>query len=465
VESQTAEPEGNHANDPVELLNIRVDDIEFGTRARKNYKDLAMLADDFRKRGIIQPLAVKRQPADAAKPFFLLAGGRRFSAAAFAQLQFVPCRVYQDNLSPLDIREIELMENVQRSDLTWPEEVWLTEEIHRLQVEKFGAAVGPSEGHSASDTAKILQVSPMSVSRDRALAAGLEKYGDKLKTQAKTKSEALRTLKRLDRQDADKKITKKFEEKVALEGDDVWKRKLINGYTVGDFFEGVSFVPEKSVYLVEIDPPYGIDLLDIKRGAERMEDKYEEVEESDYSDFLTRVFSECHRVMLPSSWILTWCGWQWYPTVVSLLEKQGFNVRKSPAIWYKTKFAGQTHQPELNLASGYELLVYASKGNAIIARPGHLNVYPYPTVYTEDKAHGTERPVELMTDIIKTFSGGNQTIMSPFLGSGNTLLAVSNCSCSGFGWDLHGAEYRPTFVRRVTEGKLREYKSYRKDAL
>jgi len=460
VETPSLNSTPDLANAPVELLNVSVSDIEFGDRARKNYKDLALLAEDFRKRGVIQPIAVKHQPPGSTKPFFLLAGGRRFSAAVFAQIQTIPCRVYPDYLSELDTREIELMENVQRADLTWPEEVWLTEQIHRLQVERFGVAAGPSAGHSAADTAKILQVSPMSVSRDRYLARGLEKYGDTLKRLAKTKSEALRTLKRLERHDHDKKVAKKFEETVAEKGDDYVRRVLVNEYICGDFFEGVPVVPASNFQLIEVDPPYGIDLHHVKRGAERMHGNYTEVADADYPMFLERLFTECFRVAFPISWIIVWCSWQWRDTVGEKLEAAGFSPRPAPAIWYKLNFAGQTHNPDFTLASCYETFIYASKGSATLRRPGHSNVFPFKPLFSEDKSHSTERPVELLTEIIDTFIAPNDRVLVPFLGSGNTLLAVNNAGCSGVGWEIHGDVFKPTFTRKVMEGKLKEFKSY-----
>ena len=97
----------------VELLNIELQCIEFGDRARKSYKDLDVLAKDFQEKGIISPIAVKRTSI-AEKPFMLLAGGRRYSAAVFGNLTSIPARVYPEDLSDLDYREIELMENVSR---------------------------------------------------------------------------------------------------------------------------------------------------------------------------------------------------------------------------------------------------------------------------------------------------------------------------------------------------------------
>ena len=196
----------------VELLNINLREIDFGKRARENYKDLDILVNDFKKQGIISPIAVKRV-SEEEKPFLLLAGGRRYSAAVLGEFESIPARVYPEDLSDIDYREIELMENVSRADLDWKEEVWLTEEIHRLKIEQFGEAAGPSEGHSAADTADIIGKSAMSVSRDRQLAAGLEKHG-KVLDAAKNKSEALKTLKRIERKEHEETVSKNVQAEI-----------------------------------------------------------------------------------------------------------------------------------------------------------------------------------------------------------------------------------------------------------
>ena len=442
----------------VELLNIDLREIEFGDRARKNYKDLDILIDDFKKKGIISPIAVKRVVTeDDSKPFLLLAGGRRFSAAVLGEFSTIPARVYSNDLGELEYREIELMENVSRADLDWKEEVWLTEEIHRLKVEQFGEAAGPSEGHSAADTAELIGKSAMSVSRDRQLAAGLEEHGEILDL-AKNKSEALRTLKRIERKQHEETVTKNLQAEVDKDKGESHKKSMVNSYIVGDFFKCIKDVPDKAVHLVEIDPPYAIDLKNIKYGKRDDLESYNEVDEGAYPEFLEELFTECYRVMFPSSWLICWHAIQYYPLVKSLLEEAGFSVEKIPALWNKN-IPGQTHNPETRLGSSYEPFVYARKGKPIIYKAGRSNVFNFKPIHPEHKVHPTERPIEMIEDLLRTFSIPGNRIMVPFLGSGNTLLSASNCGLNGFGFDLSD-EYRNSFVAKVQVGEPSNYSSY-----
>jgi len=101
-------------SEQIELLSVPLKDIDIGDRARKEYKNIGVLAEDIRKKGLIQPIAVQRQN----DKFLLLAGGRRMAAAKIAGLEYIPCRIYSETLDELDRREIELMENVSRENLS-----------------------------------------------------------------------------------------------------------------------------------------------------------------------------------------------------------------------------------------------------------------------------------------------------------------------------------------------------------
>ena len=63
-----------------------------------------------------------------------------------------------------------------------------------------------------------------------------------------------------------------------------------------------------------------------------------------------------------------------------------------------------------------------------------------------------------MVDIIKTFKAPEGRVLTPFAGSGNTLLAASNLGSIGAGFDL-SEEYRNAFVGRVDSGEPGKYAS------
>ena len=81
---------------------------------RKNFDEAALkeLADSIRLHGVIQPIVV----TPIGKRFMIIAGERRFRASKLAGKTDIPAIVR--NYTPQQIKEISLIENLQREDLS-----------------------------------------------------------------------------------------------------------------------------------------------------------------------------------------------------------------------------------------------------------------------------------------------------------------------------------------------------------
>ena len=73
---------------------------------------LIELAESFRSQGVLQPIVVKRQ----GETYILIAGERRFRAAAIAGLENIPA-IVMDEADEADMLQMALVENLQREDL------------------------------------------------------------------------------------------------------------------------------------------------------------------------------------------------------------------------------------------------------------------------------------------------------------------------------------------------------------
>lgn len=442
----------------MELTIVAIGDIEVEERARESLGDIFKLVRSIKSEGLIQPLAVERRN----NKYLLLAGGRRYEAAKKAGLEEVPVRVYESGLSSLKRKSIELAENICREDLMWQEEVKLKRSIHKLQIEIYGKKTSTAKdapGWSKRDTSKMLGESPGSTILDIQLAEAIEVVPALSK--AKDKAEARKLLKKLGRDMAVREIAQRVEEKRAKTPLESRKLGLINGYIVKDFFEGIKSVESGMFNIIEVDPPYAIDLINKKKTDDSIKIgtiDYNEIDSQEYRKFIRKVIEECWRVMTPESWMIFWFGPEpWFDIVWNEIKRVGFEVPMIPAIWYKG--GGQTMQPAYRLANSYEMFFYARKGHPAIVSQGKPNVFHYAPVNPSKKSHPTEKPVELMEGILRIFGTDLSRLLVPFLGSGNTLLAASNIGMSGFGFDL-GQENKDRYVIRVEEGKPGEYRSY-----
>ncbi|MBP5156003.1 MAG: ParB/RepB/Spo0J family partition protein [Clostridia bacterium] len=107
---------------------IDIDDIApnpMQPRTRFCEDELNSLADSIRRYGVLQPIAVrKREPLPYPMPpeagYEIIAGERRWRAARLAGLTKIPCVVLNAGID--DSAAIALVENLQRSDLSYFEE-------------------------------------------------------------------------------------------------------------------------------------------------------------------------------------------------------------------------------------------------------------------------------------------------------------------------------------------------------
>ena len=141
----------------------------------------------------------------------------------------------------------------------------------------------------------------------------------------------------------------------------------------------------------------------------------------------------------------------WYPTVLSKLRKAGFKVNDIPCIWTKGG-AGQTASPDTTLGSSYEPFFVCRKGSPSLTKAGRSNVFDFKPVPPSKKIHATEKPLDLMVEILDTFTLPGMRILVPFLGSGVTLRAAFVNKHFGrcWGWDL-SSNMQTRFLGKVME--------------
>ena len=93
---------------------VPVEEIEPNpNQPRQSMGDLAELTASIREKGILEPILVRRT---ANRRFQIIAGERRFRAAAEAGLDELPCIVRES--SDAEMMELALVENLQRKDLS-----------------------------------------------------------------------------------------------------------------------------------------------------------------------------------------------------------------------------------------------------------------------------------------------------------------------------------------------------------
>lgn len=428
----------------MKVAMVPLKEIEIGERFRKEYGDIKALGDDISNHGLIQPLAVAEQ-SGAERPYMLLAGGRRLRALTERNVEIVPVRIFPAGLSELEKRSIELSENFHRKNLEYHEHVLLTEEIHRLMQEIHGPRVSTAAdapGWGLRQTAELLGVDHTSVAKDVQLAKMLRANPELFKD-CKNKKEATKRVEQVATQIAVEELAKR----ATANQSDSAKKRLIENYIIGDVLEALSKIPDKTIDIIEVDPPYGIDLVETKKEGNYITTQYEEVSVDDYVPFLAALMKECHRIMSENSWLIWWYAQEpWQEVVFQLLNASGFHLNRMFGAWVKPQ--GQSQQPDIYLANSLECFYYARKGHPVLQKQGRLNSFVFSTVFSGEKVHPTERPVDLMTELLQTFGLPGMRVLVPCCGSGNTMLAAYKLGMQAVGIDK-SSKYKDSFIVRA----------------
>jgi len=431
---------------------ISISSVIVSDRIRQEMGDLTNLETNMKESGLITPLAVKDNKDGT---YTLLAGERRFIVLTKNEVPEIPVRIYEGDISEIEMKVIEKSENFFRKDMEFWEYDKLTLEITRMQqAEKGVKAPGPNNtGWSLEDTGNLMGgVSKMTVSQSIKRAELREKCPE-LFEGCKTAADATKVI-----QKAQEAIIKQNIVKELDTNSDKLLGQLAKVYITRNFFEGVKEIPSGSMHLVEIDPPYAIGLKENKKSEGEsiytLED-YNEVPTSNYMDGgkdnlwlgMNTVFKECYRVMTDHSWLICWFAPEpWINDIYNAIIKAGFQTTRMCGIWNKN--VGQTNQPAMYLPNAYEMFFYAWKGRPAIAKPRGGNVFNYPFIVPQQKTHPTERPIDLIQDIYRTFAFPGSRVLIPFLGSGNGLISAHNEGMSGVGFEL-GKGYKDSFLVKV----------------
>ena len=125
-------------------------------RSHMNEEGLASLAESIREHGVVQPVLVAREEENTYR---IVAGERRWRAATMAGCTEIPVRILEGD--DRDLREIALIENLQREDLSVLETARALSALirdHQLTQETLASRIGWSRSR-VTNTIRLLNLS------------------------------------------------------------------------------------------------------------------------------------------------------------------------------------------------------------------------------------------------------------------------------------------------------------------
>ncbi len=178
----------------------------------------------------------------------------------------------------------------------------------------------------------------------------------------------------------------------------------------GDCREVLKTLPDSSVDFVLTDPPYFVSYRD-RTGRSIRNDGA-----GDAGDTLA-AFAEIYRVLKPNALCVSFYGWQAVDTFMQAWKAAGF-MPVDHLVWRKryassARFLKRTHEQAYVLAKGRP------------RRPAEPLADVQPWAYTGNRAHPTEKHVDVLKPVIEAFTAPGDVVLDPFSGSGSTSVAAA----------------------------------------
>ena len=130
--------------------------------------------------------------------------------------------------------------------------------------------------------------------------------------------------------------------------------------------------------------------------------------------------SECHRLLRDGAPVCLFTDWRQLPLTTDALQCAGFTWR-GVLVWDKTNSRPQRGR----FRQQAEFVVWGSNGHM----PADRKASVLPGVFRQSmppfskRIHQTEKPLEVMRDIVKIVEPGG-IVLDPFAGAGTTVLAA-----------------------------------------
>ena len=407
-------------------------------RTRQDFGNVQELAEDIRKFGLIQPLTVTRTP-DGVK---LVAGGRRLAALQLLGIPEVPC-LFREEMSEVQLRELEFLENMSRKDFTWQEDCIHLYKLYKLREQeslKEGKVLGYREFQrfvrkSLGHISHALQVAPLILKGDEDILAQkslVDAYTNVL-LKRKEKSiieklgeEGIGTRKKVtvivDEPDEADAI---FDEDVQLptREEEIIVYSLSKWLFHGDFREVVKDWPDGCVHHVVTDIPYGIDMKQLSDMTDI--DQVVDAHDVQYNlELMPTFLKESFRLIGEYGYCVFWYDLDHHEKLQNWAKEAGFKVQRWPLIWRKLSPC-KNNSAQYNWTKNIECAMVCRKGKAML-NAAQTSCVVDAEGASERKLYSNPfaKPQAVWRFILDVIVSPGEIVLDPFAGQMSSILAI-----------------------------------------
>lgn len=412
--------------------------VDRATRQRSDLGDLSDLKESIRRIGLIHPPVVDDEGR-------VIAGERRYTAIKELGWTSIEVRRLSD-LTPLELEQLELDENIRRLDISWQDRV--------RAVSRYYALLGKQEDSiTIEKAAEHIGLSEKSVRECLQIHKEME-AGNELVLNAPLYSTARGITERINARAADME-----EEKLSslLSDDGDSPAEVVGRVAPEERSSFPSYVPIVNANFTEwwkeyngprfnllhCDFPYGI-TGDHGQGAASDFGEYSD-DEDVYWDLLDSL-EECiksDKVVAKSAHLIFWYSPKFHCVTMQRLEKMGWWVNPYPLIWHRSDGSGILPNPATSYRQVYETAFMCSRGGRQIVR-ATSNLVSVPNVKS---IHMSEKPVSVLNHFMKGICDETSRVLDPTCGAGNAIRSAVSLGAA----EALGIELSPEFYRRSVD--------------
>lgn len=309
------------------------------------------------------------------------------------------------DLSPADLAEAELQENVLRAQLTWQEETAARLMIHKLrELQTPGQTAMATARELAERSGKTPGAESFTLHAAQTIAPHLSNPRVK---NAKSLSEAYRNVQDMH--------------SASLRRDLVARGMVQSPHDVrlGDCRELLVQLEASTIDTILCDPPYGIKADEMKKTAGH---HYED--DPDYGLEINKlIIKEGFRLLKPRGNVFLFCDIEHFKELREYAKAQGYTAWRTPLIWRKGD-EGFAPWGKEGFTRVYEILLYLTKG-AKGLKGGGPDVKDFKRPARSDRLHAAEKPVPLLSYLLSLAGDRGDVVLDPCCGSGPTLEACT----------------------------------------
>lgn len=208
-----------------------------------------------------------------------------------------------------------------------------------------------------------------------------------------------------------------------------------------DCLEGMKNINNNSIDAIITDPPYDISRDNNFTTMGRAGIDFGEWDKG-FNQFSW--LPEAYRVLKDGGTLFIFNDWKNVGEIAKYCESIGFEI-KDMVRWKKTN--PMPRNRDRRYITDFEVAVWLvkPKGKWVFNRLSNTYdtcEYIYPlTPKSEKVGHSTQKPVQLMNEIILRHTNENQLILDPFIGSGTTAISCINAKRNYIGFELDNTYY------------------------